>query len=547
MPSSLQLICLLIWCSLVLFEEIGAQEDNGPIVQLETGSVRGLIRSTPQGREFYAFLGIPYAKPPTGDLRFRPPVPVDPWDGVYNATAEAPLCMQLTFEVPVPYTGVEDCLQLNVYTPMLNESTSLVPVHVFIHGGDYFAGDITSTHFGPERYMNTEMVVVLMNYRVDALGFLSTEDESASGNFGLLDQNLALQWVRDNVAAFGGDRNDVTLSGQSAGSSSVISHILSPMSAGLFHRAIAESGSALCAWAMEESPLYYARALADRFQCPTDTTAALVDCLRQQDAGEIVKETIPVMLDNLTLSFVPVVENPTTGLFLTEDPMVLLQEGRFNQVPLVMGCNRDEGVLIYRWIPDLFANINDNFFDVILPTIILPMLTDYKTNLINVSYAIKDEYYSNIDLDNQTAVTRTSIDLISDMFMKISSAQTVQLVSAYNVSVYMYDYNYVSSQSESNYTGEPDVVHGQELWYLFNETNHVISEVDQPFGEQLFSLWSNFILHGNPTPSGEIQWETTPPGGTSYLNIDKQFTMVGEYNPDKMNFWLNTVPAIVYA
>lgn len=325
--------------------------------------------------------------------------------------------------------------------------------------------------------------------------------------------------------------------------------MVSPLSAGLFHRAITESGTALNPWALQEHPLHYAQMMGEKFSCPTDDNAALVDCLRQQDAYDIADKEFAIMVENLTLAFVPCVEPADSGVFLTEDPRVLLQEGRFNKVPMITGFNRDEGILIYQYTFPLFQDINDAFFNEVIP-LALTALTDYRTNLINVSYAIKDEYY-NIDLNDAAAVTRTSVDLLSDMFMKPWCIETLNYVTAQNLPVYMYYYVYEGDFHWTDFTGGTDITHTIELLYLYNDTNGQppLSARDTAFSaNQFVPLWGNYITQGNPTPVGyPITWTSTPVGDTYYLNIDEEYSFTDGYDLDRMNFWFNTVPAIVAA
>ncbi|CAG2174552.1 unnamed protein product, partial [Oppiella nova] len=250
------------------------------------GIIRGLRIRSAQNSEGFAFLGIPYATPPYDRLRFKPPVPHPGWNRVLDATNFRPMCPQL--DSRGNQLGSEDCLFLNVYTPGVRRNINprvQFPVLVYIQAESFESGD--SALYGGEYLMDKEVVVVTFNYRVGILG--TTEDESASGNWGLFDQKLVLEWVRNNIAAFNGDPNLVTIFGQGAGAASVIYHMISPLSQGLFHRAIAQSGSALCEWALERSPLMFARDVAQSVGCPTQTTIDLVNCLRKTHFSLLLK------------------------------------------------------------------------------------------------------------------------------------------------------------------------------------------------------------------------------------------------------------------
>ncbi|GAB6024160.1 hypothetical protein CHUAL_014230 [Chamberlinius hualienensis] len=528
---------------LVCLKEGFSQDDLSPIVQVEQGQVQGTNKTTDKGREFYAFQGIPFGKSPVGILRFKPPEPAEPWEDVYNATYDPPACMQ----IGVPVYGVEDCLQLNVYTPNLPSESSnpSLPVHVFIHGGAFVAGEIGYNHYRPDNWVDNDLVVVLIKYRLGPLGFLATDDEVASGNAGLLDQNLGLQWVQKNIAAFGGNPNNVTLSGQSAGSASVMFQYLSPMSAGLFNRVVAESGTPINPWALEENPVYYSKKMGEHFNCSTDSSAELVECLQGVEAKHIVDYSTVMMVENLTLCFVPSVETSPSGKFLTDDPLHMFETGNFNQVPLQLGFNRDEGDLAYDVVFIFFYNVTNITFDVVVPTI-LYALSDYRQNLINVSYAIKDFYYADVDFDNQTEVNIATIAWLSDLFMKNGISKTAALVSSHNVPTYLYAYDYVSNQTGPHFTGEPDIVHGDEMKYLWY---HKIRDTeDEEFGNRFLQLWVQFILTGGHSTSqpNVDRWLPTPAGQYNYYDINEKFAMHGNYDTEHMNFWWNTVPSIVY-
>ncbi|KAJ1529202.1 hypothetical protein ONE63_006006 [Megalurothrips usitatus] len=258
----------------------------------------------------------------------------------------------------------EDCLYLNVYTPQASRRSTelpaaeLRPVAVFIHGGGFIAGNGDASLYGADYLVELGVVVVTLNYRLGVFGFLSTNTSEAPGNAGLKDQVLALRWVRDNIRAFGGDPNSVTLYGESAGSASVAYHMMSPMSRGLFHRAILASSTAQNQYARTADHGRFSRRLAELCGADPDTAAdpdqrlrflrhvshtaiddKLADVLDDQDARSIMGR----------VPFVPVIESEFDGVeaFLTEDPDVLVREGRYMQVPVIIGSNNKEGSIFY--------------------------------------------------------------------------------------------------------------------------------------------------------------------------------------------------------
>ncbi|CAG2055676.1 unnamed protein product, partial [Timema podura] len=371
-----------------------ASSQDSPLVTIAQGSLIGSVMTSHCGRQFYAFQSIPYARPPVGELRFAPPKAALPWTGVLNATSDVPvMCIQKNYLLLNPsVSGVEDCLVLNVFTPELNRSRSL-DVMVYIHGGGFFSGTGATVYNGPDYLMDKDIVLVTFNYRLGALGFLSTGDDEAPGNLGLKDQVTALRWVRDNIEAFGGNPNSVTIFGQSAGSSCVHYHILSKMSAevylhsvkqfivtyktqaitssadimystelytrnntvrhcgaGLFHRAISQSGTALNVFAWPIDGLDLARRQARLMGCPERNTTELVACLRAADAGDLLDSGDAFhtwSVDPLNV-YGPVIENNSlTGgeAFLTDLPFSLIKKRQFNHVPWIQGVVANEGII----------------------------------------------------------------------------------------------------------------------------------------------------------------------------------------------------------
>lgn len=221
-------------------------------------------------------------------INFQAPVKNAKWEGTLDATKDSPVCYQRN-----PYTrsqvieGDENCLYLNVYTP---STSANLPVMVFFHGGGWVCGAGTSMWYGPDILLDRDVVLVVPNFRLGPLGFLSTGDDAAPGNAGLKDQVMALEWVRENIAKFGGDPQRVTAFGESAGGASVHFHMMSPLSKGLIHRGISQSGTALCSWAFSQSgeTQRNSKKLAQSFGCPTQDSEMMVECLREITAHDII-------------------------------------------------------------------------------------------------------------------------------------------------------------------------------------------------------------------------------------------------------------------
>uniref|UniRef100_A0A8C5BMZ2 Carboxylic ester hydrolase n=1 Tax=Gadus morhua TaxID=8049 RepID=A0A8C5BMZ2_GADMO len=296
------------------------------------GKVRG-TRLSVLGHDVRAFLGVPYAKPPLGELRFRAPKPAGKWEGVKNAANFSNTCYQLPDTLFPEFSGAEmwnpntpvseDCLYLNVWTPHLKGKSQTLPVLVWIYGGGFTSGTSSLALYDGRFLSQSENVVVVsMNYRLGALGFLSLpENDNIRGNAGLLDQQLALRWVADNIAFFGGDSSKVTLFGESAGAASVGFHLLAPSSHGLFHRAILQSGVPTAPWAsLSQRETWKSLSLASLLGCPRSPAADLERCLQRVDLVDIVTEQFQVLTEASILGF-PFAPS-ADGLFLPDEPEV---------------------------------------------------------------------------------------------------------------------------------------------------------------------------------------------------------------------------------
>ena len=300
-----------------------------PIVRIDGGLVRGASAAGVN-----SFLGLPYAAPPTGNLRWRPPQPASSWSGVRDATQFGASCPQARMGNPFlpPGTISEDCLYLNVYTPTSQQQRCSRPVLVWIHGGGLVQD-------GGRNYDGTKLaadgaVVVTINYRLGALGFLAhpalaSRPGGAAGNYGLMDQQAALRWVQRNIAQFGGDPRNVTIAGQSAGGLSVLAQMVSPGARGLFQRAIVQSGT----FALNQRPLATAEAAGQTFATAVGCADQTAACLRSVPVSDLVSNfgvEIPGVVD---------------GSVLTQPIGTALARGQFARVPVINGITHDEELL----------------------------------------------------------------------------------------------------------------------------------------------------------------------------------------------------------
>ncbi|XP_057330625.1 esterase E4-like isoform X2 [Microplitis mediator] len=319
---------------------------ENPIVQVQQGKLRGIKERNYNGNNYYAFRGIPYAKPPIGKLRFKDPEPAVSWSGIRSATKYGNKCAQINWFTQ-KIDGSDDCLYLNVFTMELNPSEAKA-VMFFIHPGNFSFGSGSDELYGPDFIVEKDVVLVTINYRVGILGFLNLDDESASGNQGLKDQVIALKWVQQNIDKFGGDPNSVTIFGSSAGGSSVHYLSLSPLTQGLFHKVILQSGVATNPWAtvphsMKEKAIEISSILGNKI---TDSKE-LVDYLQKTDVQLLLKAAASLLSwENKYLSlntFGPSVDHKSKTPFLSIPIEDAVKSGI--KIPCIIGMASHEAII----------------------------------------------------------------------------------------------------------------------------------------------------------------------------------------------------------
>merc|ERR1711936_708750 len=315
-----------------------------PVAQLDIGNLWGTIEESRGGKRVLAFRGIRHLQPPVGELRWQPPRFSSKWEGIKDAKTNGHVCPQHLASKPDIWVGDEDCLWLNVFTRDLVVAKRR-PVVVWIHGGSFSRG--SAAEYDPDYLLDQEIVLVTLQYRLGMFGFLSTETKDAAGNYGMLDQVAGLQWVKRHISAFSGDPGSITIMGQQAGGASVHYHLLSPLTRGLFHRAVSLSGTALCWWASLKRPLERAIKLSRLLECPYkitpngtsmykdgDTTQKLVDCLLEKDM-ESLMNTHPNFYEwrhleqsqEPTNAWSPRVDPESALPFLPMEPIDLMTKG----------------------------------------------------------------------------------------------------------------------------------------------------------------------------------------------------------------------------
>lgn len=378
-----------------------------PIVKTNYGQVRGVVKVTDDGKQYNSFQGIFYATQPRGDLRFRDPTPLEPWDDIFDATKEGQVAYNydLYSVVGAPFTGGDDCLTLNVYTPDLTPAKPL-PVMVWIHGGGFVCGSGSTEYYGPDFVVEKDVILVTVNYRLDVFGFLSFKDPEIGipGNAGLKDQSMALKWVKENISYFGGDSDNITLSGESAGSASTHYQMVSPLSKGLFNRAILMSATSLCGWAYRQpNGVNYEEELAKKLGW--DGTGG------EKEIYRVIASTEPAKIAEISLNqllvrdkdvvfgtalfapFLPVVEPYKSRLcFLPKTPFELGREAWSKDLDIIIGGVSDEGIMFWEFVEEAhMATLRNN------PEFFLPLKVRQKTSdvtkLQTKAKILKEAYY----------------------------------------------------------------------------------------------------------------------------------------------------------
>merc|ERR1711936_327180 len=520
-------------------------------VNLSKGKLRGARLDYDFGQYYYAFKGIPYAKPPVKELRFMAPQEVDPWTEMLDATEDGSLCPQYDISHNEPI-GDENCLSLNVYSPKLDSKKRAVMV--YFHGGAYIMGGGASFFFGPGYLLEQNVVLVTFNYRLGPLGFLSTGDKAGPGNQGVLDQIMVLKWVKANIAKFGGDPNKVTIFGEDAGAASVTLLAMSPLAKDLFHGAIALSGNALCDQYLQNDPNEASRELANRLECTTDTGEDIINCLKRKTQQEIISASQEMfMFWSFPRWFAPSVD----GYVLPDTPENLLVQGKFSKVPFIVGQTKDEGAFFYRLTLNAFNNgqYDDNFVDNKLPRI-LPVISDYNSKLYPITRQVRKRYFVNVDMENEEEFRPKYVEFLTDLMYSCCTDKFAKILANHSVPTYEYSFEYRGQYSIVNLQGEQvdmGVAHGDDLQYIFNGIwgeELQMSPSDTKFTRNIFTpLLANFAKTSVPTPAMtdhiNVAWPPLAPGdGSRVLKIDSKLSLIKDHIMDRLRFWTETIPGI---
>ncbi|XP_051012942.1 neuroligin-1 isoform X3 [Acomys russatus] len=604
-PLTLCLLGCLLQTVHVLSQKL---DDVDPLVTTNFGKIRGIKKEL--NNEILGpviqFLGVPYAAPPTGDHRFQPPEPPSPWSDIRNATQFAPVCPQNIIDgrlpevmLPVWFTNnldvvssyvqdqSEDCLYLNIYVPTedgpltkkqtddlgdndgaededIRDSGGPKPVMVYIHGGSYMEGT-GNLYDGSVLASYGNVIVITVNYRLGVLGFLSTGDQAAKGNYGLLDLIQALRWTSENIGFFGGDPLRITVFGSGAGGSCVnlltLSHYSegnrwSNSTKGLFQRAIAQSGTALSSWAVSFQPAKYARMLATKVGCNVSDTVELVECLQKKPYKELVDQDVQPA--RYHIAFGPVID----GDVIPDDPQILMEQGEFLNYDIMLGVNQGEGLKFVENIVDSDDGISASDFDFAVSNFV-DNLYGYPEGKDVLRETIKFMYTDWADRHNPETRRKTLLALFTDHQWVAPAVATADLHSNFGSPTYFYAF-YHHCQTDQ-VPAWADAAHGDEVPYVlgipmigptelfpcnFSKNDVMLSAV-------VMTYWTNFaktgdpnqpvpqdtkFIHTKPNRFEEVAWTRYSQKDQLYLHIGLKPRVKEHYRANKVNLWLELVP-----
>ncbi|XP_006890400.1 PREDICTED: neuroligin-1 isoform X2 [Elephantulus edwardii] len=594
-------------------------DDTDPLVTTNFGKIRGVKKELNNEilGPVIQFLGVPYAAPPTGERRFQPPEPPSSWSDVRNATQFAPVCPQNIIDgrlpevmLPVWFTNnldvvssyvqdqSEDCLYLNIYVPTedvkriskecarkpgkkicrkggpltkkqtddlgdndgaededIRDSGGPKPVMVYIHGGSYMEGT-GNLYDGSVLASYGNVIVITVNYRLGVLGFLSTGDQAAKGNYGLLDLIQALRWTSENIGFFGGDPLRITVFGSGAGGSCVNLLTLSHYSEGLFQRAIAQSGTALSSWSVSFQPAKYARMLATKVGCNVSDTVELVECLQKKPYKELVDQDIQPA--RYHIAFGPVID----GDVIPDDPQILMEQGEFLNYDIMLGVNQGEGLKFVENIVDSDDGISASDFDFAVSNFV-DNLYGYPEGKDVLRETIKFMYTDWADRHNPETRRKTLLALFTDHQWVAPAVATADLHSNFGSPTYFYAF-YHHCQTDQ-VPAWADAAHGDEVPYVlgipmigptelfpcnFSKNDVMLSAV-------VMTYWTNFaktgdpnqpvpqdtkFIHTKPNRFEEVAWTRYSQKDQLYLHIGLKPRVKEHYRANKVNLWLELVP-----
>ncbi|WP_437963494.1 carboxylesterase family protein [Sorangium sp. So ce260] len=500
----------------------GGGEPDSLIIETDRGPVEGAVVGATR-----TFLGIPYAAPPVGELRWRSPAPHEPWTEPRKAVEVGIPCAQMGLLTPdFNASSGEDCLTVNVWTPDRPASSSL-PVLVWIHGGGFEQGSGGEVDYdGRVLSETTGSVVVTLNYRLGPLGFLAlpelkSEDPEhpSTGGYGLEDQRAALEWVKANIGAFGGDPGKVTLFGESAGGISVCMHLVSPPSKGLFHRAIIESGPCDSA-ADEASASAQGQELVEALGCAD--APSVLECLRGKSAEEVMSalKAGEKFLVGSGPTWFPVID----GWNLPDTPSKLLEAGSFEKVPTILGSNADEGsVFVVLW--GEAATVTDE--------------AEFAEFAETFAPGHGEEVVALYPSDTYGSAQAAATAALGDAMFVCPTRRAARAIASGGAPTYLYHFTYAP---QGTILGDGlGSFHSAEIRYVFGNPGMLIPEplTEEELGmsQAIAGYWSRHAESGDPNGENAVEWPTYDAETDENIVLDVTISQQAGLKKDLCDAW----------
>ncbi|XP_050664193.1 esterase E4-like [Leptidea sinapis] len=530
-------LSVIIFC--IFIRDVFTEEEE-KIVILESGGVSG---EKYWNGDFYEFYGIPYATNPKGRNKFKAPLPVTPWEGIISTSKNTNLCHQSYYtdnsDDEAILAGDEECLTVNVLTPLSASEEDPVPVIVYVHSGAFSGGSGNMAKFN---YLaRHDVVVVSFNYRVGAFGFACLGNEDIPGNAGLKDQLAALQWIKTNIKKFGGDPDKITLAGFSVGASMAELLALNPKTDGLINQLILESGSALSPFTINRDPFSTAWNIALSLGYNgTESLEDLTEFYLNVDEKALAIKSVNYFLTNSTFGFAPCIENIQDGIepFLTESPLDTLVKGNFKKIPVITGFSNMEGISRSIKFGTWRDMMNENFED-FLPADLQFNTEQEKNEAIR---EIKHYYFNNKNITHESL--RNYVDYFSDSMFKYWILKSAYLhASASENPLYLYEFSYVGNLNIQHHYMDrlKGASHRDQTAYILDFYGYTNSYRDLDTRERMTTMWTDFTKYGNPTKFESsiitVKWPPFTKDSPKYLEISKRLHIKENLLKDSFMFW----------
>lgn len=558
------------------FHSVLCQNDH-VYVHSSAGNIIGLLKTSTFKSTVYrinTFLGIPYAEPPLGNLRFSKPVKKARFSVPFSANQYGPACPQkpeLAKQwIPGKPYILEDCLSLNVFVPA-NANTSNLPVMVWFHGGAFVIGQ-SSIYDASNLSGFGNVVVVTANYRLGPIGFLATDDDTSKGNYGLWDQRMVIQWVHDNIASFGGDPHRVTLFGESAGGASSFYQAMYPPNKGLIHRIISESGTAICPWAYGDKSTVgrFAKLLGLKLNCSIATNSELLSCLRTKPYEDLISNAqVGTQEDEIYRpEWTPVVDNEFIKMlppdnYLYPETMYADVRDALADLDLLIGVNDGDGgfITMVSLFPFVQSKVTPSYraINVVNNYVTNSMLTDRFGHTLESVVDVMSFVYTNWSASetNNTYLQKV-LDMATDYQFFIPayvSARALFQLQAPERHTYKYLFTHRSSFGKF-IPWVPGAGHGDEIPYVFGFPSSMQTGLRFPdtvppeelaLSERVMTYWTNFAKTGDPNKSSAVSlvWPTFDNHSEHYLNLNSRLSIGNKMEPTRTAFWTYLAPKML--